>query len=123
MPAINSGSIRQTIYDTISPMPSAVSGGLFSSVDNAIFFVENYTGDTIGTSSIAEQYQPAIQNMATANILKLLAVQDLGTNFVSVGDLSTNNDNLNLMAKQFEEMAIMQLKSLSKSIKVYKVRG
>jgi len=52
-----------------------------------------------------------------------MAVQDMGVQFVSVGDLSTNNNNLKELAIQFEETADLQLKSLAKGIKIYKVRG
>lgn len=123
MPTINAGSIRQNIFNSISPMPSAVSGALITSVNNAIFFVQNYTGDSIDSNAIPEKYQPAIQNLATATTLRLMAVQDLGVNSVRVGDLSTTNDNLFKTADQFENIAITQLKSLSKSIKFFKSLG
>src|SRR3990167_2195913 len=102
MPAANNGSIALNIFNSISPMPSNISGLLIAFTNNQIFFTEQYTGATIGTTSIAERYQSAITDLTTANILRLIAVQDMGVNFVKVGDVSTNNDNLFTMAKEIE---------------------
>lgn len=117
------GSVRDIVYSGISPFPSAVSGVLASLVNNAAFFVENFTGDTIGTTNINDKYQPALTDLATANVLRLMAVQDLGVSSVTVGDTSTNNNNLMEMADRFEKMGLIKLKSLSKGIKIFKARG
>ena len=119
----SAGSIREIVFSGISPFPLSVSGILSNLVNNAIYRVENYTGNTLGLTSIADRYQPAVTNLATANVLKLMAVQDNGVQFVSVGELSTNNNNLKEMANMFEEMGIMELKALSKGIKFWKARG
>lgn len=122
MPVLNNGSIALNIFNLISPLPNSVSGLLITLVDNRRYFVENYTGDTIG-NTIAERYQPAITDMALADTLRSMAVQDMGVKNVSVGDLSVDNSNLMEMAKQFEERGLIQLKSLSKGVKIYKARG
>ena len=119
----STGSIRDLIYSGISPFPSTISGILNGLVNNAVFFVENWTGNTLGTTDIPDRYQPSITDIATANVLKLMAVQDMGVQFVSIGDLSTNNQNLGQMAKMFEEKGMIELRSLSKGVKVYKARG
>ena len=123
MPVINSGSISLNIFNSISPLSNNLSGLISTIVDQNVFFVEQFTGDTIGTSSIAERYQLPITNLATANIIKLMAVQDGGVKSVSVGDLSTDNSNLMELAKQYQEMGNMQLKALTGRIKFYKARG
>lgn len=119
----SAGSIRDFVYSGISPFPNSISGVLVNLVNNAITRVENYTGETLGTTSIADKYQPAITNLATANVLKLMSVQDNGVQFVSIGDLATNNQNLKEMANMFEEMGNMDLKAISKSVKIFKARG
>ena len=119
----SAGSIRDVVYSGINPFPPSISGILLTIVNNSIFFVENWTGDSLGTTSIADKYQPSITDFSTANVLKLMAVQDLGVQSVSVGDISTNNSNLMAMSKQFEEKAFMELKSLNKGIKLGKARG
>lgn len=121
-PDINTGSVTQFLIDAINPMPTSVSGVLTNIVDNQRFFIEQFTGDTIG-SVISEQYQSAIHDLSTSNVLKLMAIQDLGVNSVRVGDVSTTNENLLNMAREFEERGMTQLKSLSKGIKFFKARG
>ena len=122
MPTLNSGSIALDIFNLISPMPTAVSGGLISIVDNRRYFVENFTGETIG-ATIAEKFQPCIRDLSTSDTLKAMSVQDMGVKSVSVGDLSTDNSNLLEASRMFEERGLLQLKSLAKGIKMYKSRG
>ena len=122
MPSLNTGSIVGIVYSGISPFPTNISGILTSIVDNQRFFINQFTGDSIG-SVIAEKYQSALTDLSTANVLKLMAVQDLGIQSVSVGDVTTNNSNLIEMAKMFEDRGILMLKSLSKGAKIFKARG
>ena len=122
MPAILGGSIALNIFNSISPFPSNISGILSTIVDQNRFYVEQFTGATIG-NSIAEQYQLPITNLATANVLKLMSVQDNGVQSVTVGDTQTNNNNLMEMAKQYQEMGDMQLKQLTRGLKYFKAYG
>ena len=122
MPNLSSGSIALNIFNAISPMPTGISGLLITIVDTQRFFTEQYTGDTIG-AVISETYQSPITDLSTSNVLKLMAVQDMGVKSVSIGDLSTDNSNLMEMARQFEEKAMFSLKALTKGVKVYKARG
>lgn len=122
MPDLNSGSIALNIFNAIVPMPAGISGLLVTIVDTQRYFVENYTGDTIG-ATISEKYQSPITDLSTSQVLKFLATQDMGVSSVSVGDLSTSNSNLSEMARMFEEKAMTEIKSLSKGLKVYKARG
>ena len=118
------GSVSDYVYSGISPFPQSVSGVLNRLITNAITQVENYTGDTIGTTSINDKYYPAVSDFATANALRLIAVKDLGVTQVTVGDVSTNNSNLIETAKMFEEMGVMEVKALSRTpIRFYKARG
>ena len=122
MPNLNNGSIALNIFNSIAPLSSNISGLLVTIVDQNRYFVENLTGDTIG-NSIAEQYQLPISDMATSQVLKLMAVQDTGVKTVTIGDLSTDNANLMEMAKQFEQKAMFEIKSLQKGVRYYKARG
>ena len=119
----SAGSIRDLVYSGISPFPNSVSGVLFQVVNNAILTVENFTGDSLGTTSIADRYQPAVTHLATADVLKLMAVQDNGVQFVTIGDESVNNTNLKDMANMYSEMGLMDMKTLAKPIKFFKARG
>ena len=91
-------------------------------VDSNRYYVENWTGVTIG-SVISEQYQDPIFNLTVANTLNLMSVQDLGVQNVSIGDLSTDNKILFEMAKQFEERANIELKSLMKGLRFNRTYG
>lgn len=122
MASINVGSVTQLLLDTIVPMPAGISGALVRIVDNQRFFIEQFTGDTIGTV-IAEKYQSPITDLSTAEVLKLMSVQDLGVNMVKIGELKTSNENLLKTSDQLHDKAVFELKSLSKGIKFFKARG
>ena len=122
MPDVNTGSIADFVITGIIPFPTAISGILTTIVDNQRFFVEQFTGETIG-SVIGEQFQPAITHLSTANVLQLMAVQDFGVKSVTVGDTTTDNANLMAMSQQFRDIGIGQLQSLTKGVSVFKARG
>ena len=122
MPNVNTGSIALNIFNSVSPLSNNISGLISTIVDQNRFYVEQFVGVTIG-SVFAERYQLPITNLATANVLKLMSVQDGGVKQVSVGDLSTDNSNLFEIAKQYQEMGNLQLKQLTKGLKFYKARG
>ena len=118
----NLGSLALDIFNSISPMPAGVSGLLVTIVENQSFFINQWTGKTIATT-IQDQYKLPLTDLSTANVLKLMASQDMGVQSVSIGDLSTNNSNLAEMARQFETKGMFELKSLSKEVKFTKARG
>lgn len=119
----SAGSISDIVYSGINPFPNSVSGILASIVNNAIFRVENYTGTALGTTNIADRFQPAVTHLATADVIKLMAVQENGVNSVTVGDESVSNENLTKISAMYEEMGLMDLRALSKGVKFYKARG
>ena len=123
MPNANSGSLALNIFNRISPLPNNVSGALVSIVEEKVFLAEQLTGDSIGTTAIAERYQSPITDLSTATVLQLMGIQDMGVQSVSVGDLTTNNSNFMEMSRQFEQKGIQSLKWLTKGAKYYRTRG
>lgn len=118
----NVGSIALDVFNAISPLPSNVSGLLVTIVENQVFFINQFTADTISTT-IQDKYKSPLTDLSTANVLKLMAIQDMGVQSVSIGDISTNNNNLMEMAKQFENKAMLELKNLNKGLTIGKARG
>lgn len=122
MPDANVGSITQFINDSVVPLPAGVSGVLTNLVNNQRFFIEQFTGDSIG-EVIAEKYQSALTDLSLAETAKMMALQDLGVKSVKVGGLTTDNSNLMMVSQQLHDKAMKELKSLSKGIKSFKARG
>jgi len=118
----NVGSIALDIFNSIAPMQDNISGLLVTIVENQQFFIEQFTGDSVG-DPISDKFKPGLTNLATSNVLKLMASQDMGVQTVKVGELETDNKNLTQVARQFQERGMFELKSLSKGIKVFKARG
>lgn len=112
-----------SIYNSISPLPSNLSGLLIGIVNEKTDFASTYTGDSIDQSNVPAKYISAIEHLALSHVLTLISIQDLGVSEVRVGEMSTRNDNLIASAKMFEEDGMMKLKILSKGIKFFKARG
>jgi hypothetical protein len=123
MVVVNSGSIADSVYNSISPLASNLSGLILSTVNEKIYFIEQYTGYSVGTTAIEEKYQSCIEHLALAHIISLMAIQDNGVSEVRVDNMVVRNENLAIMAKSFEEDGMFKLRSLAKTVKFYKARG
>jgi hypothetical protein len=65
------GSIATHIAESFPSMATGISGNLVETVNMSRVHVQNYTGDTIGSNAIAEQYQSAILNFSKADVVDL----------------------------------------------------
>lgn len=64
------GSIANHVAESFS-LPTGISGNMIETVNMARIDVQNYTGQTIGSSSIDEQYQSPIVNLSKAQALEM----------------------------------------------------
>ena len=117
------GSVTDYILNSINPFPANISGTLATSVNKAINVVNNKINSNLGTTNIADTYFPAISNLALAETIRLMAIQDNGVQSVSVGEMNVNNSNLKEMAKYYEEEGKLELANLTRGVKFFKARG
>lgn len=123
MTAQNVGSIALNIFNYIQPMPSNISGLLYTVVEGKLNYVSSYLGESIDVNNIAVQYQQPIEFLSLSQVAGIMALQDMGVQTVDVDGLSANNANLKDMSKQFELNGMTALTALIKSLKMYKTRG
>lgn len=107
------GSIAVYLNSSFINVPAAISGTLIQLVDIARQDVANYTGQSIGSNSIADTYQPAIVNLSKAAILNLLGA-DQSTATISLAELTIGKTDKILSAQQYKMLAEMSLKSLGR---------
>jgi len=116
----NSGSIAVWIHQIIEDIPATISGAVLSIVERNIQRVENYTGDTIGTSSIKERYQPAITDLSCAQVLSAMEMQGADVSSIKLGDFSVSKGSKTSTASArdyLKEQGEAELKDLKKGIK------
>jgi len=110
------GSIAEHINESFNNIPAGVSGNMVEIVDMARQHVENYTGNTIGSNSIDAKYQPAIVDLAKADVVDLVNAQ-AGGEKVSLADLSISETGEALSAEQYRLMAEMKLRDLGRKVR------
>lgn len=118
--AINSGSIAEWVLETVLDVPDAVSGATLNIVERNIQRVENRTGVTIGTTDIANKYQPAITDLSCANVLSAMEMQGADVSNVKLGDFSVKKGSKTSTSSArdyFERQGEKELNDLGKNIK------
>ena len=113
------GSIATFIYNSFTNIPTSISGTIVQIVDVARQHVANYTGDSIGSNSIADQYQPAIIDFSKADILNLIAA-DPSNASLTLAELSVGAADEQMSAEQLRLMGEIKLRALGRKIQYAK---
>lgn len=111
------GSIAKHIVECI-PVSVGISGNMIEIVDQARQYVANYTGNDIGSNAISATYQPAIINFAKLETVGLVNAQPGGK--VKLAELSIDEGNDVLSAKQYQLLGESNLKALGRKIQIAK---
>ena len=110
------GSISQFLFDSFPGLPSATSGLILLQIaDMARQHVENYTGVTIGSNSIADRFQSAILDFAKSDVILFINAQPGGEE-IKLADLSISEIGEALSAEQYRMLAESKLKMLGRNI-------
>jgi hypothetical protein len=95
-------------------------------LDNQRIYIEQYTGQSVGSPVIAEKYQPAMLDLARAEIMQLLDLQGGDFSDVRIGDFSIkkgSNSNTSDASAYFKQMGEQKLKNLGRKINFARVIG
>ena len=111
------GSIATHINESI-PVSAGISGNMIETVDQVRQHVANYTGETIGSNAIAAKFQPAIINLAKADVVNLINAEPGGK--IRLAELSVDDGGDILSAKQYTLLGDSNLKALGRKIQVAK---
>ena len=107
----NLGSVASFVLDVVEDIPSVISGvRLLEIADQQRQFIENYTGDTIGSNSIDIKYQGIISNFTSIRLGELSISKGASSSSLSASD-------------RFREEGWRKLRELGKNISYYKVNG
>ena len=111
----STGSIATYLVNTFSNLPAGISGTMLQTVEFQRMYVQNYTGQSISSAAIGEQFEPIITNLALAFLVDLkIANGDGGT--TSLGELSVNDGGALMSSQQYKSLAEMQLKAIPRAV-------
>ena len=121
MATYTSTEIGSIVYNFIDNIPVGISGLLVNGiiVNQQVYYAEQFTGNSIGITAIAEVYQPAVINLTIGNILGLMEAQGMGTKSVSIGELSISKGMKEGASADFKNLGIEQLKEIGQHMSFY----
>lgn len=112
----NLGSAATHILGIVENVPSTISGNvLLQLIDIQRAQMEDYTGLTIGSTSIQERFQSPLVDLSISALLQYMSVTGVDASQVSIGDFSVSKgagSNLVEASNLFKERGMEQLKNI-----------
>ena len=110
----------------IEDVPNDLSGIITTFVDNEVFFAEQLTGDNIGTSSIADRFQPAIISLTASAVVRMMEMTGADVSNIRLGDLNVGkgaNSPASITSMKLREDGIRKLENLGFKLNFFKALG
>lgn len=117
------GSVAAEMNNLVENIPVAISGAtLLALIDRTRLFMESFTGETIGSTGIAEKYQPALVDLSVANLLEHMEIVGADVSSVSLGELSIGKGkggNLSSAKESIRERGMKILETYGTEVRFY----
>jgi len=127
MSIYNLGSIADEIYDEIEDIPTYISGTpMIKIIDRQRIFMETRTGDSIGSTAIAEKFQPAMTTLSAAGIVKRMEATGADVDSMRLGEFSFKKgieSNLTSVSAGIKKEGMEMLIELGVPLMVVKANG
>ncbi len=109
------GSIAIFVVDSFNNLSAAVSGNMVQTVDLNRQKVASFTGQTIGSNSIADQFQPAIVNFSFGMAVRQVQGQaGKGQGTIRLAELSISEGGEVMTAAEYDKMGQMCLEAIGR---------
>jgi len=109
------GSIANFIVESFNNIPAGVSGNMVEIVDTARQNVANFVGESIGSNSISDKFQPPIINYSKADTIDFVQAQGGGEK-LSLAELSVEESGEEMSSAAWRLLADSQLKNLGRGV-------
>jgi hypothetical protein len=119
MVSLSTTEIGSVVYNLVPNLSVGISGTLTFLANQAVYYAEQFTGNSIGITAIAEVYQPAIMNLTIANVLDLMEAQGYGTKSITIGELSLTKGFKDGASQDFKNMGQKQLNEIGQHMSYY----
>lgn len=114
----NLGSAQSVITSEVESVPSSLSGApLNRIIDGVRLYMEEYTGQSIGSTAIAEKYQPALIDLTKAKVYLRKSEEGSDASSIKIGDFQKDagqGSNVDTNASSFAKIGMEELKILGK---------
>ena len=120
------GSVADRILNRVPDVPATVSGALVAILDEERLYMEQYTGQTVGSVGIAEKYQPALTSLGIARVLDLMQLEGIDATSVTLGDFTVQKgagDSLSSASERYRKDAMEKMRALGTNIRFTRIIG
>ena len=111
--------IGATVFSMVENISVSISGVLTDMVNNNIYFAEQITGNTIGTTAVSNEYLPGIISLTVGNVLGLMSAQGVGISSVKIGELSISKGMNTSSSQEWKDLGIQQIKQIGEKVSYY----
>ena len=109
------GSIATFVVESFNNLSAGVSGNMVQVVDLNRQKVSSWTGQDIGSNSIADEFQPAIVNFSFAEAVRLVQAQaGKGQGTTRLAELTITEGGEVMTAEQYDRMGELCLKTIGR---------
>jgi len=119
----NLGSVAAEVLILVPSVPSTLSGAPTERIaDRQRLFMEQYTGQTIGSTGIAEQFQPALLHLTCADVLSSMELEGVDASNVRLGEFSISkgtSSNISSAKLDFKKQGMEELDTLGRRVGYY----
>lgn len=119
----NLGSVAATVLDLVENVPTSISGTrMLEMADRNRNYIEEYTGQSIGSVNIDLKFQNALVYLTARDTLKTMILVGADVSSFSLGELSVSKgkgSNLDDASERFDKAAKEELRNMGKSTKTY----
>jgi len=126
MVTYNLGSVGSVVLILVPETPTAISGTpLLGIADRERLFMEDYTGQSIGSTGIAEKFQPALIDLTQAEVYGILEAESAADDTLRLADFSVKSarSSKNSQSTIYHEMGIQKLNNLGRKVRFFKANG
>lgn len=119
----NLGSVGTKVLERVENVPTYLSGTpLWEMAYESIVDMEQYTGQSIGSTGINQKYHKAILNFTISEVTSLMDVQGADASNIKLGEFSIKkggDSNLSKQSKHSLMIAEKALKNLGRGTRSY----
>lgn len=123
----NIGSVVNDVSKLIEDIPLTLSGtNMNSIVSKSEVFIENFTGQSVGSPTYTDKFVPILVDFTCADVLASMELVGTDTASIRIGDFSQtkgSQSNTSVSREYFLNRATSSLKSLMKGSKYFKANG
>lgn len=123
----NLGSVADRIHERLDNIPSAISGlPMQALINEERLFMEDWTNQSIGSTGIAEKFQPALVWLSMGAVAEGMQTQGIDAVEIKLGEFTKKagkGSNIATASEAYKQRGMDKLKVLGRAVRFNRVIG